>query len=63
VLDDRLDLGEAPPEAGTREAVQEGGEIRRFPGLEAASQEGAICRLQARCYRSIGRFGLELHRA
>ena len=34
-------------EAGAREAVQERGEIRRFPGLEAARQEGAVRRLEA----------------
>ena len=62
-LDDRLDLGERPLEPGAREAVEEGGEIRRFPGLEATCQEGPVRRLQAGRDRPIRGLVLGFHRA
>ena len=49
-----------PLEAGAREAVQERGEIRRFPGLEAASEQGAVGRLQACPDRPVRRLALAL---
>ena len=61
-MDDRLDLRQGPPEAGAGEAVQERREIRRFPGLEAAGQQGAVGRLEACRHRPIHRLGLEIHR-
>src|SRR5262245_36898143 len=61
-LDDGLDLGEGPVEAIAREAVEEGGEICRFAGLEAAGEQGAVGRLQAGLDRPIHRLRLEIHR-
>src|SRR6185369_13195717 len=60
--DDRLDLGQGPVEAGARQAVQERGEVRRFAGLEAASKQGAIGRLQAGLDAPIPWFCVVVHR-
>ena len=60
-MDDCFDLRKRPPEAGAREAVKERGEIRRFPGLEAAGQQGAVGRLEARRHWPIHRIVLEIH--
>jgi hypothetical protein len=46
-LDDGFDLRQRPPEAGAGQAMQEGSEVRRLSGFEAAGQEGAVRCLQA----------------
>src|SRR5258706_1030583 len=61
-VDDRLDLRQGPFEAGAREAVEERGEVRRFPRLEAAGEEGAVRRLEAGPHRPIRRLRLKVHR-
>jgi hypothetical protein len=52
-LDDRFDLRQRPPEAIARQPVEEGSQVGRFSGLEAASQEGAVRCLQARRDRPV----------
>ena len=51
--DDGLDLGQGPMEAGARQAVQERGQVRRFGGFEAASEQRTVGRLEADLDRSI----------